>query len=238
MNITIIINHSTCRSDSEAEAASVAPTQNTTVTSNSFKMTMCPEKNINAYAIFHVLEKQRILELRELYRQRLDAPSVNGSSSVQVQTPQEHSRATLPKLPPRYQHLKVSTNWLMLQLRKQRPTSRTSDEYRALDNVTKTFLDDTVRVLLDEQEENAIIKNFCSKLCFMPRNKRRSSIKITPPSSPRRAPRVTLTEEEPPVMSLSKPLSDSIHEVDLTDEQIMTIYETSEPSGDAVVINL
>lgn len=199
---------------------------------------MCPEKNINAYALFHVLEKQRILELRELYRQRFDSPRDNGSSSVQMQTqtPQEQHAVPLPKLPPRYQHLKVSADWLMLQLRKQRPASRTSDEYKALDNVTKTFLDDTVRVLLDE--ENAVINNFCSKLCFVPRSKRRSSIKITPPSSPRRLPRVTLTEEEPPVMSLSKPLSDSIHEVDLTDEQIMTIYESSEPSGDAVVLNI
>ncbi len=212
--------------------------QGITVVSNSLKM-MCPEQYINAYALFHVLEKQRILELRELYRQRLDAPS-NGSSFEQMQRPQEHSQAsvTLPKLPPRYQHLKVSTDWLMLQLRKLRPTSRTSDEYKALDNVTKTFLGDTVRVLFDEQEEDAIINNFCSKLCFIPRTKRRTSNQITPPSSPKRMPRVTLTEEEPPVMSLSKHLSDSIPEVDLTDEQIMTIYESSEPSGDAVVLNI
>eukprot|EP00574_Skeletonema_japonicum_P009040 CAMPEP_0201716648 /NCGR_PEP_ID=MMETSP0593-20130828/2577_1 /ASSEMBLY_ACC=CAM_ASM_000672 /TAXON_ID=267983 /ORGANISM="Skeletonema japonicum, Strain CCMP2506" /LENGTH=199 /DNA_ID=CAMNT_0048206497 /DNA_START=138 /DNA_END=737 /DNA_ORIENTATION=- len=198
---------------------------------------MCLEKNINAYALFQVLEKQRILELRELYCQRLDAPSVNGSSSVQMQTSQEHSAVPLPKLPPRYQHLKVTTDWLILQLRKQRPTSQTFDEFKALDNVTKTFLDDTARVLLDEHEENAIINHFRSKLCFMPRSKR-SSIEITPPSSPVMLPRVTLTEEEPPVMSLSKPPSASIHEVDLTDEQIITIYESSEPSRDAVVLNI
>ncbi len=198
---------------------------------------MCPEKKINAYALFRVLEKQRILELRELYRQRLDEPSVYGSLSLQMKAPQEHSRVNLPKHPPRYQHLKVSADWLMLQLRKQRPASRTSDEYKALDNVTKTFLDDTVRVLLDEQEENAIINSFRSKLCFMPRT-RRSSIKITPTSSPRRLPRVTLTEEEPPAICLPKPLSDSIQQVDLTDEQILTIYESSEPSGDAVILNI
>lgn len=226
-----------------AKAASISPiptlpfsyqVQATTVT-NSSKMIMCPEKNINAYALFQVLEKHRISKLREIYRQCVDTPIVNTSSSMQEQKPQERYGVSLPKLPPRYQNFKVTADWLMLQLRKQRSTTQAFEEYKALDNVTKTYLYDTVRVLQDELEENTIINNLCTNLCgkSMPR----SSITITPPSSPRRSPRVTLSQEEPPVMSLLKPTSDSIHEVDLTDEQIISIYESSEPSEDAVVLN-
>mmetsp|Transcript_22020 Transcript_22020/g.44163 ORF Transcript_22020/g.44163 Transcript_22020/m.44163 type:complete len:237 (+) Transcript_22020:99-809(+) len=209
--------------------------QRTTV-SNVSKM-MCPEKNITAYALFNVLEKQRIMKLRELYRQRLDAPSVNGSSTMPQQKPQEYG-VSLPKLPPRYQNLNASADWLMLQLRKQRPTSQAFDEYKALDKITMTFLDDTVGVLQAQNEDDAFINNLCSKLCSTSRSIHRSSIAITPPSSPRRLPRVTLTEEEPPSISLSQPPSNSIHEVDLTDDQIISIYERSESSGDAVVLSI
>ena len=171
--------------------------------------------------------------LREVYRQRLDAPSVN---SLQEQERQGCSEVSLPKLPPRYQNLNVSADWLMLQLRKQRPTSQAFDEYKALDNVTKTFLDDTVQVLQDELEEDAIINNLCSNL--FGKSMHRRSITITPPSSPRRIPRVTLLDEEPPALSLLKPPSYTIQEVDMADEQIISIYERSEPSVDAVVLNI
>lgn len=206
-----------------------------TAESQSSKSMICPEKNrINAYALFLVLEKQRNLKLRELYRQRLDVCSVDKCTDEQ----HEHYEVSLPKLPPRYQNLKVSVDWLMLKLRKQRPTSKHSNEYKALDNVTKTFLDDTVRVLQDQCEEDDIINNVCSRIDFCPTPMMpRSSITVTPPSSPRRLPRITLSEEDNPLKSLSRSPSDSIHEVDLTDEQIMSIYEISEPSGDAVVLN-
>ena len=221
-----------------ATAASIQtlPFQNQgTTVSESSKM-MCPVKNINVYALLQVLEKQRISKLREVYRRRLDAPIVNGSSSMQEQKCQGCSEVALPNFPPRYQNLKISSDWLMLQLRKQRPTSQAFDEYKALDNVTKTFLDDTVQVLQDELEEDAIINNLCSNLCGRSTNRR--SITITPPSSPRILPRVTLSDEEPPALSLLKPPSYTIHEVDLTDEQIISIYESSEPSVDAVVLNI
>eukprot|EP00984_Skeletonema_dohrnii_P007431 scaffold2697_cov95-Skeletonema_dohrnii-CCMP3373.AAC.5 len=226
------------RKPSAAAPILTLPFQVQRTTVSNVSKTMCPEKNITAYALFHVLEKQRIVKLRELYRQRLDAPSVNGSSYMPQQKPQEYG-VSLPKLPPRYQNLNVSADWLMLQLRKQRPTSQAFDEYKALDKITKTFLDDTVRLLQAQNEEDTIINNLCSELCSTPRSiHRSSSITITPPSSPRRLPRVTLTEEEPPSIALSKLPSDSIHEVDLTDEQIISIYESSEPSGDAVVLSI
>jgi len=213
--------------------------QATTAESNNSSKMMCPEKNINinAYALFLVLEKQRNLKLRELYRQRFDASSVDElSQSTQNQKHQEHYGVSLPTFPPRYQNLNLSTDWLMLKLRKQRPTSQAIDEYKALDNVTKTFLEDTVRVLQDQCVEDAIINNMCST-CNV-RSMNRSSITITPPSSPLRLPRaiLTQTEEEPPSISLSKSPSDPIHEVDLSDDQIMSLYEISESSGDALTL--
>lgn len=200
-----------------------------TAESNSSNL-MCPVKNINAYALFLVLEKQRNSKLRELYRQRLDLDA--SSQSTQYQKYYEKNGVSLPTFPPRYQNLNVSADSLMLKLRMQRPTSQAFDEFKILDHVTRTFLEDTARVLQNQCEEDCIINNLCSTCNIHSMN--RSSITITPPSSPLRLPRA---EEEPPSISMPKPSSGSIHEVDLTDEQIIALYEISESSGDAVVLN-
>ncbi len=206
------------------------------------KMKKCPVKDINAYALFVLLEKQRNMKLKELYNQRLDAfcPSTE-------QPQDECDVVSLPKLPPRYHNLKVSAKWLMLKLRLQRPTLTMQNEYKALDHVTKTFLDDTASVMQAYCEEQTIIGSLqtaCADVCSsnpLPsmHRRRRSSI-ITPPSSPRRrVPRITLDEEVSPLLSLSllKSPSESVDEVDLTDEQIMSIYNDSEPSEDAVLLS-
>ena len=206
------------------------------------KMKKCPVKDINAYALFELLEKQRNMKLKELYNQRLDAfcPSTE-------QPQDECDVVSLPKLPPRYQNLKVSATWLMLKLRLQRPTLTMQNEYKALDHVTKTFLDDTASVMQAYCEEQTIIGSLqtaCADVCSsnpLPsiHRRRRSSI-ITPPSSPRRrVPRITLDEEVSPFMSLSllKSPSESVDEVDMTDEQIMSIYKNSEAVDDAVHVD-
>jgi hypothetical protein len=209
------------------------------------KMKKCPVKDINAYALFVVLEKQRNMKLKELYNQRLDAfcPSTE-------QPQDECDTVSLPKLPPRYQNLKVSAKWLMLKLRMQRPTLTMQNEYKTLDHVTKTFLDDTASVMQAYCEEQTIIGSLqtaCADVCYSNQlpsmHKRRRSSIITPPSSPRsrRVPRITLDEEVSPFLSLSllKSPSESVDEVDLTDDQIMSIYKDSEgtDADEAVVLN-
>jgi len=207
------------------------------------KMKKCPVKDINAYALFVVLEKQRNMKLKELYRQRLDAFC---SSTEQRQ--EECDAVSLPKLPPRYQNLNVSARWLIIKLRLQRSTLNMQNEYKALDHVTKTFLDDTASVMQAYCEEQAIIgclQTACADVSssspLPTMHKRRRSSIITPPSSPRsrRVPRITLDEEVSPFLSLSlfKSPSESVDEVDMTDDQIMSIYNDSEPSEDPVLIN-
>jgi hypothetical protein len=206
-------------------------------------MKKCPVKDINAYALFVVLEKERNMKLKELYRQRLDA----FCSSTEQRQEECDAIVSLPKLPPRYQNLNVSARWLMIKLRLQRPTLTMQNEYKALDHVTKTFLDDTASVMQAYCEEQSIIGSLqttCADVCssnpLPTMHKRRRSSIITPPSSPRRrVPRITLDEEVSPFLSLSlfKSPSESVNEVDLTDDQIMSIYNDSEPVEDAVVLN-
>jgi hypothetical protein len=207
------------------------------------KMRKCPVKDINAYALFVVLEKQRNMKLKELYNQRLDAfcPSTE-------QPQKECDTISLPKLPPRYQNLKVSATWLMLKLRMQRPTLTMQNEYKALDHLTKTFLVDTASVMQAYCEEQSIIGSLqtaCADVCssnpLPSMHKRRRSSIITPPSSPRRrVPRITLDEEVSPFLShpLLKSPSESVDEVDLTDDQIISLYNDSEGSEKAVLLNI
>ena len=216
-----------------------ADSKNTTASRMKFSV-----KDINAYTLFVVLEKERNMKLKELYRQWLDA-----SCPSTEQQQEECDAVSLPKLPPRYQNLNVSAKWLMMKLRLQRPTLTMQNEYKALDHVTKTFLDDTASVMQAYCEEQTIIGSLqtaCAEVCSsnplppMHRRRRRSSI-ITPPASPRsrRVPRITLDEEVSPFLSLSllKSPSESVDEVDLTDDQIMSLYDNSEASEDAVLIN-
>ena len=198
------------------------------------------DRNINVFSIFIVLEKERNLKLKELYDQRFCTSKSSFSSSTQQQSHQECNGALLPKLPPRYHNLEVSPELLLFKLRDQRPTSHVFGEYKSLDKVTKNFLHDTAKLLQSQCEEDAIVssQHYSFNLSSLPAAVHRSSITITPPSSPSRIPRVTLTEDKPPDISLLKRPLDAIHEVDMTDEQIISLYVIAESSADAVVLNI
>lgn len=169
---------------------------------------------LSAYAIFLILERQRNLKLRELYRNNPvadtllpviseeDSSSSLSSSTTSTTTTSRKSSlrqamkqrkkhdassssqtamSTLPRFPPRYQALSniITSDVLMMQLRTTSTSQRSSnrhrsssqqstcsyssssfymEEYKHLDQVTRQFLNDTVKILeercMEEIENN------------------------------------------------------------------------------------
>eukprot|EP00985_Skeletonema_marinoi_P026298 scaffold20276_cov224-Skeletonema_marinoi.AAC.18 len=184
-------------------------------------------KQLNAYAIFLILERQRNLKLRELYRNKqvVDTPLLpviseeESSASTTATTTSAATRtsslrqamkmkkkseatsssscmSTLPKFPPRYQALAsiITSDVLMMQLRTTTPTSPRGsrqqrspssshptpsssssymEEYKNLDQSTKRFLNDTVKIIQDRYNEE--VENNETKLEIIDVRRRSSS---------------------------------------------------------------
>ena len=180
-------------------------------------------KQLNAYAIFLILERQRNLKLRELYRNKqvVDTPLLpviseeesSASSTATTTTTRTSSlrqaikmkkkceatssscMSTLPKFPPRYQALAsiITSDVLMMQLRTTTPTSPRGsshqrspsshptpsssssylEEYKNLDQSTKRFLNDTVKIIQDRYNEE--VENNETKLEIIDVRRRSSS---------------------------------------------------------------
>jgi len=180
-------------------------------------------KQLNAYAIFLILERQRNLKLRELYRNKqvVDTPLLpviseeESSASTTTTTTSAATRtsslrqamkmkkkseatssscmSTLPKFPPRYQALAsiITSDVLMMQLRttttsprgsrqRSQPSSHTPsssssylEEYKNLDQSTKRFLNDTVKIIQDRYNEE--VENNETKLEIIDVRRRSSS---------------------------------------------------------------
>jgi len=181
-------------------------------------------KQLNAYAIFLILERQRNLKLRELYRNKqvvdtlLPVISEEESSASTTTTTSAATRtsslrqamkmkkkceattssscmSTLPKFPPRYQALAsiITSDVLMMQLRTTTPTSPRGsrqqrspsshptpsssssylEEYKNLDQSTKRFLNDTVKIIQDRYNEE--VENNETKLEIIDVRRRSSS---------------------------------------------------------------
>jgi len=183
-------------------------------------------KQLNAYAIFLILERQRNLKLRELYRNKqvVDTPLLpviseeESSASSTTTTTSAATRtsslrqamkmkkkceatsssscmSTLPKFPPRYQALAsiITSDVLMMQLRTTTPTSPRGsrqqrspsshptpsssssymEEYKNLDQSTKRFLNDTVKIIQDRCNEE--VENNETKLEISDMRRRSSS---------------------------------------------------------------
>jgi len=170
--------------------------------------------DLDVHTIFVLLEKQRIKMLRELYhgKRRLDS--------------KKHKDATnlLPPYPPRYACLKdLSSDWLVSELKKYHRDRmllhhRPVMELSTLDQVTKTFLDDVVKILQEEYGTSLSP----SRIPPLP--------DLNPPSSEATTPdRTTIT---PPSSPLTLPVviedcilsGDRRSEVNMTDSEIVSLW--------------
>merc|ERR1712194_34087 len=130
----------------------------------------------------------------------------------------------LPRFPPRFPCLNLSTRCILLGLKRQRLSSNIipmNEKWRALDLTTKTFLEDAVAVLKKQCDYLTVKRHpsmpcLPSLTCTAPRSSQSTS--ITPPSS-------TLTM--PLVVTVSEELA-------MSDDEIISLWNHAEPSVDGI----
>mmetsp|Transcript_18048 Transcript_18048/g.32726 ORF Transcript_18048/g.32726 Transcript_18048/m.32726 type:complete len:225 (+) Transcript_18048:167-841(+) len=173
---------------------------------------------LNEYTLFLLLEKQRNMKLRELY---------HGKSFANDQSHED----TLPKFPTRYQCLNLSAQWLVLEINKQRRDlslhSSTKEQWKALDHVTKTFLEDVVNILRERYNGSSSQTRRSTPPCIPSL----SPTAITPPSSPLTLP---LAASEDSMLPQERYPGARRKEVDMSDDEIISLWNRAVPSVDTV----
>merc|ERR1712085_54933 len=145
----------------------------------------------------------------------------------------------LPRFPPRFQCLNLSTRCILLGLKRQRLSSNIipmNEKWRALDLTTKTFLEDAVAVLKKQCDYLTVKRHpsmpcLPSLTCTAPRSSQSTS--ITPPSSTLTMPLVVTVSEE-----LTSPQeryrNTRRKEVAMSDDEIISLWNHAEPSVDGI----
>ena len=162
------------------------------------------------------------MKLRELY---------HGNKFAALKKNDQSHEDTLPKFPTRYQCLDLSAQWLVLEMNKQRRDlslhSSTKEQWKALDRVTKTFLEDMVNVLIERCNGSSSHSRRSTPQCIP----LLSPNPITPPSSPLTLP---LTISEDSILPQERYSEARRKEVDMSDGEIISLWNRAVPSGDRV----
>ena len=169
------------------------------------------------YMIFLFLERQRFVKLKELYK-----GSKLGISGIKT-----NEDASSLKLPPRYQCCDFSAGSFLSEMQKQHQSLpipfQHDDQWKSgLDEATLTYLADLATVLNDRYSSQT---RSSTPLHFLPL----SSNTITPPSSPLLI-SVEVLDISP--LSLDVQHEGRTNEVDLSDEEIMSLWSCTLPSDD------
>ena len=206
-------------------------------------------EDLSEYALFLLLERHRTTKLRELYRGRRPA-AVGTPRAPPPDDP-------LPPWPPRFRCLDLSGRRVLVELTRRRRRRYlggrpANEQWRALDLVTKTFLEDAVVVLrrMCEHDPAATYAPLSSPLplaCTTPRFT--PSTAVTPPSSPLTLPLAVTTEDAGPSTlpwaeetEDAGPSQDSHHtargdHVTMSDNEILSLWNQAEPSVDTIDLN-
>ncbi len=174
------------------------------------------------YMIFLVLERQRFVKLKELYK-----GSKLGISGIRERTNKD---AFSLKLPPRYQCRDFSAGSFLSEMQKQHQALpnpfQHDDQWKSgLDEATLTYLADLATVLNDRYSSSQTRSS--TPLHFLPL----SSNTITPPSTPLL---ISLEVLDISPLSLGVQHEGGTNEVDLSDEEIMSLWSCTLPSDDGV----
>ena len=198
--------------------------------------TMCPDCNakgtqgekpmqrLDEYNLFLILEMQRNKNLKDLYRG--NRPLVSKKS---------RGDTTLLKFPPRYQCRDLTAEWIVSEMKRQRRDSSIHSPSKeqwttGLDQVTKTFLSDTVNVLKDQYFGTTQIRP--SNPPLMPSQ---GPTTITPHSTPLLSPLSSPPVAPEDSISFPHELPESRRdEVDMSDEEIISLWTHATPSEDGV----
>ena len=193
----------------------------------------------NEYNLFLILEKHRISKLKELYHSKRFSRS-KAAADERTSKVDRYEGIELPKLPPRYQHLDLPDDWFVSGSKSQRSHRKlhelisfqklsinSSKEWKSLDQATKSFLKETVDILRERFRGN-IESDYFSE----------SSSHTGPMASVPALSTSPLHSPIPQETQLTKNDNDVINEVDMSDDEIISIWNRSEPSDDGVNCSL
>ena len=178
------------------------------------------EEHIDEIALFCLLEKQRNAELWGVYHGATPKKHDHQSSS-------NKGDIALPKVPPRYQCIHFSAEWFVSQINKQSslelPThSGAKEQWDDLDHDTQKWIGDMVKVLRGRcSGSNSIQTRRWTCVSFAPTT-------ITPPASPLTLQYAASEDTQGYSTEARK------KEVDLSDDEIMSLWNCASPSGDGV----
>ena len=186
-----------------------------------------PKTPPNEYNLFLILEKHRVLKLKNLYHNKvanLPPNEVNRESDAHG-----YEGIATPPLPPRYRNLELPKDWFVTGFRKQILEVKTHKKWKSLDRVTKGFFKDVADTLRHKYNEN--IMSHCLTP-FKNVNESIEPVPVTPPSSPK----ILAATSSPPFLSPSpqepqepKHPAFQINLVEISDEEIRSIWENVEP---------
>lgn len=109
------------------------------------------KKPFNEYTLFLILEQERNLKLKEIYRKKGTL-----TTSQEVEVGKVRGDTGLPMYPPRYHSLHFSADWFVSRLNnKIRPlsTKTSAQRWDALDSISKAFIHDVAAVLRDRNND-------------------------------------------------------------------------------------
>lgn len=177
------------------------------------------------YTLFRLLERQRILKLKGLYNdRRLGVPCIGQKS---------YEGAFSLAVPPRYQCLDLAEiEGFFSQKHKQLhhylsgpSQNQDNGQWKSeLDEATLLYLTDLAKALNNQHSSQT---RSLTPLHFLPL----SSNMITPPSTPLL---ISLEELDISPLSLDMQPEEGRNEVDLSDEEIMSLWSCTLPSDDGV----
>ena len=200
---------------------------------------MSPKNLFNEYNLFLILEKHRISKLKELYHSKRFSLS-KAAANDRTSKVDRYEGIELPKLPPRYQHLDLPDDWFVSGSKMQRSHRKlhelisfqklsinSSKEWKSLDQLTKSFLKETVDILSERFSGNIESDHFYQ---LSSHTGPMTSVPVLSTSH--------LFSPIPKETQQTKHGNDVINEVDMSDDEIMSIWNRSEPSDDGVNCSL
>eukprot|EP00584_Thalassiosira_punctigera_P004729 CAMPEP_0172544814 /NCGR_PEP_ID=MMETSP1067-20121228/14883_1 /TAXON_ID=265564 ORGANISM="Thalassiosira punctigera, Strain Tpunct2005C2" /NCGR_SAMPLE_ID=MMETSP1067 /ASSEMBLY_ACC=CAM_ASM_000444 /LENGTH=170 /DNA_ID=CAMNT_0013331437 /DNA_START=376 /DNA_END=885 /DNA_ORIENTATION=+ len=169
------------------------------------------------------------MKLKELYHRR--------SFAHLTENDQSHNLDTFPKRSPRYQCLDLSTKWIVSELNKHERAlslqSSTKEQWKTLNCITKTFLEDMVNILRERYSGSSSEAHRLTPSRIPSLNS--NSTAITPPPSP---PTLPVAVSEDSVLPQERCPEIRRKEINMSDDEIISLWNGAAPSVNGVDLDV
>mmetsp|Transcript_25929 Transcript_25929/g.54625 ORF Transcript_25929/g.54625 Transcript_25929/m.54625 type:complete len:218 (+) Transcript_25929:58-711(+) len=177
---------------------------------------------VDAFKLFVILENARFQKLKSLYlNKHVEAPINCRYDDDKPVVGNKFQGIDLPEFPPRYQHLDLPCDWFYSNrnVLSHQILKRVKCEWKSLDRVTKSFLEDVSEVIKGSLT-NIIAESHNQNL----HRRKLSHITVTPPTSPQLKKPQICPRGFPRLQDIPVPLG-GIEEVNMSDEEIITLWK-------------